>query len=435
MKNNPQVLRAWCMYDWANSAHALVVVSAIFPDYFVGVARQADGAPYINIFGFMIKSSIVFSYTIALSYTFILLLNPYLSALADYSGRKKRFMQFFVTLGALACAALFFFTKDTQALGIIAFGLSLVGFSGSMVFYNAYLPEIATEDKYDKISAQGFALGFLGSVILLCFNLSMILMPTFYAGISEGLACRISFLLTGIWWWSFAQYTFAYMPAGKALGATTNIWQASAERRAKVWYAILYPADELGKYLKVFIAGFFFYTMGLQTVMYVAAIFGKTELGIKTDMLIATILIIQLLAIVGALGMSRISNKWGNAHALRWSILVWIGVCFAAYFIDKTGFYVLAFVIGLMMGGIQSLSRATYAKLMPSDTADKASYFAIYEVADKLAIVLGTASYAFIEQMMGSARYSVVALAIYFAIGGLILLKLPSKKSYQTVDK
>lgn len=426
--NNPRTLTAWCMYDWANSAHALVVVSAIFPDYFVGVATY-NKTPYVYFFGYLVKNSVVFSYTIAISYTFIILLNPYLSALADYSGRKKSFMQVFVTLGALSCGALFFFTHDTQLLGIIAFGLSLVGFSGSLVFYNAYLPEIATEDRYDSVSAKGFALGFLGSVILLCFNLTMILMPAWYNGISEELACRVSFLLTGIWWFGFAQYTLACLPAGKGLETKMgqNMWQASAERRRKVWAEI----RNTNPYLKIFLIAFFFYNMGLQTVMYVAAIFGKSELKIPTAMLIATVLVIQLIAIAGALGMAQISKKRGNAFALRVAILVWIAACITAYFIDQVGFYVLAVIIGLLMGGTQTLSRSTFAKLMPANTPDKASYFAVYEMADKFAIVLGTASYGLIEQLMGSARYSVVALAIYFIVGGLILRQLPSKKSYQ----
>ncbi len=415
MKNNPHTLRAWCMYDWANSAHALVIVSAIFPDYFVAVATYQN-TPCVSIFGFLVKNSVVFSYTIAISYTFIVLLNPYLSARADSSGQKKIFMQAFVTLGASACASLFFFTQDTQLLGIIAFGLSLVGFSGSLVFYNAYLPEIATPDQYDALSARGFAWGFLGSVILLCFCLSMILMPKVYGGISESWACRISFLLTGAWWWGFAQYTLAMMPAGVGTG------QASAERRTKVW-------RELGgNYaLKTFVFAFFWYNMGLQTVMYVAAIFGKSELHIPTAMLIATILVIQLLAIVGALSMARLSKAKGNIFALRVAVVVWIGVCLAAYFINQVGFYILGVVIGWLMGGTQSLSRATFAKLMPADTPDRASYFAIYEMADKLAIVFGTASYALIEQVMGSARYSVVALAVYFAVGAFMLSRLRSK--------
>lgn len=432
MKNQPSTLNAWCIYDWANSAHALVIVSAIFPDYFVGVAKQPDGSPYINIFGFLIKNSVVFSYTIAISYTFIVLLNPYLSALADYSGKKKRFMQFFVTLGAVACGILFFFNKDTQALGIIAFALSLVGYSGSMVFYNAYLPEIATEDRYDSLSAKGFALGFLGSVLLLIFNLSMILMPKMYGGISEGMACRVSFLLTGIWWWGFAQYTLAFMPTGEALGRQGNIWQASAERRRQVWHTL--QKDNSLTFLRKFLWGFFFYTMGLQTVMYVAPIFGKSELHIPTDKLIATVLVLQLLAIGGAVGMAQISKRWGNINALISAILMWVIICLSAFLIDETGFYVLAVLIGLLMGGTQSLSRSTFAKLMPPETADKASYFAIYEMADKLAIAIGTVSYGLIEQIMGTARYSVVALALYFAIGGLLLWRIPSKKSYQNGD-
>jgi UMF1 family MFS transporter len=427
MKNNPQIIRAWCFYDWANSVHALVIVSMIFPVYYGSVTKSLDLGDKINFFGFLVKNSVLFSYTVSFSFLLVVLLNPFMTALADYTGRKKDFMRFFVYLGSISSASLFFFTAETITPSIIIFGLSLVGYSGSIVFYNAYLPEIATEDRFDQVSARGFAFGFVGSVILALLNLTMILMPATF-GLSEGLAVRCSFLLTGVWWWSFAQYTLAYLPASRRKIEQKDWLLKGIHELQKVVGELKHQ-----NLLKIFLLAFFFYNMGLQTIMYMAAVFGESELKIPGNNLIITVLLIQILAIVGSYGFAWLSSQYGNTGALRVAVVSFVGICGAAYFINQTGFYVLAAVIGLLMGGIQSLSRSTYAKLMPEDTPDKASYFGFYEVMDKLSIVLGTFSFGFIAQMTGSVRNSIVALAVFFTLGLLFLYWIPSRKTYQNL--
>jgi UMF1 family MFS transporter len=430
MKNNPKILRAWCFYDWANSVHALVIVSAIFPVYYGGVTTSEEFGKQVNFFGIWLKNSVLFSYTVSFSFLLIVLLMPILSSVADYTGGKKGFMRFFVYLGSFSSMALYFFTKDTLNISIILFGLSLVGYSGSLVFYNAYLPEIATEDQFDRISARGYALGFIGSVILMIFNLMMLLNPAWFGGISESLAARISFLTTGLWWWLFAEYTLWYLPKSSKINSKNQNWLWNGFQELN---KVLKEVKE-ETLLKTFLLAFFFYNMGLQTVMYVAAVFGESELHIPGTFLIVTVLLIQILAIFGSYGFAYLSEHYGNTYVLRLGVILWVMICGMAYFIDQTGFYVLACIIGLVMGGMQSLSRSTYAKLIPLNTTDRVSYFGFYEITDKLGIVLGTFTFGFIGQWLGSVRYSIVALAVYFAIGLFFLLLIPSRKSYHIAE-
>lgn len=426
-KNHPRTLRAWMIYDWANSAHALVIASAIFPVYYGEVTTSSNGSKMVLFFGWSIKNSVLFSYTVAAAFLSIALLIPLLSAIADYSGRKKSFMQFFVYLGACSTASLFFFTKHTLELSVIAFGLSLVGYAGSFVFYNAYLPEIATEDRFDEISAKGYSLGYLGGVVLLLFCLTMLLFPSWYGGISGNLAARLAFLLTGVWWISFAQITFLHLPKSSKKNPGKKQWVANGFiELKKVWLEVQPQMT-----LKTFLLGFFFTTMGLQTVMYIAAVFGETELKIPGQNLIVVILLIQLLAIAGAQGLSALSTISGNARVLQWAVMAWVGICVSAYFINQTGFYILACLIGVVMGGIQSLARSTYTKLIPEETEDKTSYYGFYDVMDKCATVCGTFSFGLIEHLTGNVRYSIVALAVFFLISLYFFLLIPSRQSYR----
>jgi MFS transporter, UMF1 family len=416
--------RAWIMYDWANSAHALVIVSAIFPVYYESVIKNISTNPQktIDIFGMMLSGNVLFSYTVALSFLVAVFLHPFLSVLADESGRKKAFMRFFVLLGGFSTLLLFFFTKENLFFSMLLLMLSLIGFSGSLVFYNAFLPEISQANEYDNLSAKGYMWGYVGSVLLMVQNLTMLLMPQFYGGISEGLACRISFLTVGIWWLIFGLYALYFLPKDnpkKVHNFSKNVFKKIAEIRQEV---------RNNNNLQNFLWGFFFYNMGLQTVMYIAGIFGESELKIKGGALIVTILLVQLLAIVGAYFFAFFSKKYGNVNTIFYGIFLWIGVCLSAYFINQTGFFVLAIVIGLLMGGMQSLSRATFAKFLPENTPKRNAYFAYYEITDKLGIVLGTFSYGFIAQLTGSVRNSVVALAVYFLVGSVFLFFLKREK-------
>ena len=428
-KNNPLIINAWCMYDWANSVHALVIVSSIFPVYFSAVAMGASGTHEIDFFGYIIKSSVLFSYTVSISFLITAALIPLCTAIADFTGRKKRFMKFFCYTGAASCMVLFFFTKETLTFSIFIFGLSLIGWSGSIVFYDSYLPEIATEDNFDRYSARGFSMGYLGSVILLLFNLSMILFPAFYGIADKGMPARISFFTVGVWWILFAQIPFKYLPAAKREEKQrAGNWIFNGFKELKKVYLQLQQQPYLAKFL----TAFFIYTMGLRTVMYVATIFGATELKLPSQSLIITVLLIQLVGIVGSFAFAWLSGIIGNIYALMIGVVIWIGICTGAYYTTEAKeFYVLACTVGMVMGGLQSLSRATYSKLIPENTKDTASYFSFYDVTEKLAIVIGTFIYGFVEQLTGSMRNSILALLVIFILGLILLYRIPSQKVYR----
>ena len=424
-KNDPKIISAWAMYDWANSVFALVITSTIFPIYYDAVTKSSEKMDMVSFWGFEVKNSVLFSYTISISFLIIAFINPILTAMADYSGKKKAFMQFFCYLGAAACIGLYFFDTEHISLGIIFFSLGLIGFSGSLVFYNSYLPEITDDENIDVVSAKGFTLGYIGSVILLIFLLVAI---TFYKELgfaSVGTVTKISFVLTGIWWAGFAQIPFRVLPNNVYAKSGEGSWILNGFKELiKVFRQVLKR-----KLLLIFLLAFFFYNAGAQTVMYVATIFGTSVLKLKSEQLILTILILQIVAIGGAYIFSFLSKKFGNIRALSVAIAVWIGICGWAHYVQASDFYYLAATVGLVMGGIQSLSRSTYAKLMP-ETEDTASYFSLYDFCDKISLVVGPAIYGIIEQRT-SARDSVLALMVFFIIGFVIIIFIPSKNIYE----
>lgn len=427
-KNNSTVTRAWCFYDWANSVYSLVITSTIFPIYYSAVATDsATKSTVVNFFGFQLQSSVLFSYAVSASFLIIAALSPFLTAIADYSGRKKLFMKLFCYIGALSCAGLYFFTRETFSLSVLLFVLASIGYSGSIVFYNAYLPEIATEDQYDRLSARGFSMGYIGSVLLLVFNLAMIMMPGWFgiAADNTSLAPRIAFLTTGIWWFGFAQYSFYHLPGNVYHRKPRGNWILNGFKELrKVFHQVV--ALPL---LKRFLLAYFFFNMGVQTAMYVATIFGIEELHLPDDALIITILIIQLVAIAGAYAFAALSKKFGNITALIIAVSIWIGICIGAYFISgQFDFYLLAAIVGTVMGGSQSLARSTYSKLIPASTLDHASFFSFYDVTEKISIVLGTLAYGAIAQLTGSMRNSILALMVFFALGLLFLFLMKNKK-------
>lgn len=421
-QNQKRVHRAWAMYDWANSAYNLVITSTIFPAYYLAVTtvKDADGAvsnDKVNFLGAQVTNSVLFDYALAAAYLLIAILSPVLSSIADYKGNKKSFMRLFCYIGSFSCCGLFFFTSDTVELGVILAAVAAAGFYGSLVFYNSFLPEIATESQRDKLSAQGFAYGYIGSVILQLVCFVFVMSPDTF-GITDGMACRISFLLVGIWWFVWAQIPFRRLPEGKPLEQHPehNVLYNGFHELKKVWGQM----KQL-PVLKTYLGAFFLYSMGVQTVMLAATIFGAKELKLETGQLIMTILIIQLVAIAGAFIMSKLSEKFGNLNVLLFVVLMWIGICIAAYYTTTAmEFYIIATVVGLVMGGIQSLSRSTYSKLMP-ETKDTTSFFSFYDVTEKIAIVIGMFSFGFIEDMTGSMRNSIIALITFFALGAFVL--------------
>lgn len=416
--NDSRHIRAWCTYDWANSVYSLVITSAIFPVYYQAVAVNDDGGDRINFLGLHIVNSVLYSYALSLSFLIVAALLPLLSGMADYMGRKKFFMRAFATIGSLSCMGLYFFTTHTLIWGVFCCMMASIGFSGSLVFYDAYLPEIVTPDKYDSVSAKGYSWGYYGSVILMVLCMLVIQFHDSLGIPNAALATRISFLLVGLWWIGFAQVTFSVLPDNpynKHPGA--HIYREGYLALVKVWKSLRnLPA------LRNFLFAYFFFNMGVQTVMYLAATFGEKELRLPELNLLVTVLLIQLVAAIGANVFAKFSERRGNKMALMVMIVIWIGVCFSAYFVTGAyGFYAIATVVGMVMGGIQSLSRATYSKLLPEDSTDHASYFSFYDVTYNICIVFGTFSYGLIEQITGSMRNSTLVLTVFFIIGFSIL--------------
>ncbi|MBC6368354.1 MFS transporter [Algoriphagus sp. AK58] len=426
LTNKHKIQGAWAMYDWANSVYSLVITSTIFPVYYNIVTKGVDGSDLVNFFGFEVVNTVLYSYSISFSFFVIALISPLLSGIADASGRKLGFMKFFAYLGSLSCIGLFFFDGSNLEFGILCSVFASIGYAGSIVFYNAYLPEIASEEEYDFLSARGFALGYIGSVILLVFNLLTIQFPEWF-GFPEGsFSARLSFLITGIWWAAFSQIPFRFLPKNPF---KKSIHKGLLSKGYKEIRSVLNQV-KTRPVMSRFLASFFFYSMGVQTVMYLAASFGDKELGLPGDQLILTVLIIQFVAIGGSYLFAFVSGKFGNKISLMIMVLIWIGICGAAYYVYSVyEFYALAFVVGMVMGGIQSLSRSTYSKLIPEETTDHASYFSFYDVTEKLAIVLGTFTYGAIEQWTGSMRNSAVSLGIFFLVGlgFLVLVTIPKK--------
>ncbi|MES2520141.1 MAG: MFS transporter [Bacteroidota bacterium] len=428
MKNNPKTLTAWTMYDWANSVHSLTITSAIFPIYFpIAAVMMPSKSTKLDFLGLQLENTVIYSYAVSLGFLLLAFSVPLVSAISDYTGRKKVFMKMYCYLGAISCMILYFFKEGNYYLGTFAFLFSIVGWGGSIVFYNSYIPEIATEDRYDSLSARGFTMGYLGSVILLIQNLTMVLKPEWYGGITGGEASRISFLTVGIWWIIFAQIPFHYLPETKKVQKQAGNWIFNGFKELKKVFGELQKLE----ITKKFLLAFFFYNMGAQTVMYLGALFGGQELNLPSDALIVTILLIQLVAIPGAYIFSKLSEKMGNTKSLSIIVIIWIVICIAGYFVySRNEFYILATGIGFVMGGIQSLSRSTYAKMLPENTADTASYFSFYDVCDRLSTVIGTFMFGLVNQLSGSMRMSLLFLTIIFTIGLIILSRIPSKKIY-----
>jgi MFS transporter, UMF1 family len=423
--NDKKIVRAWYMFDWANSVYSLVITSSIFPLYFKAVAKTGN-SDLVDFFGFSLKNSTLLSYTISVSFLIVATILPFLSGMADYSGRKKSFMMFFVWLGALSCMGFYFFDSIGDLNWAITCALfANIGYSGSLVFYDAFLKEIVTEDRYDKTSARGYSMGYYGSVIMMLLSLVLIFNYQTFGFETEGSATRFVFLAVGVWWIGFSLIPFAILPESpRHEGEETSLWTKGYQEIRKVWQSLSGLPD-----LKKYLWSFFFFNMGVQTVMFLATLFGTDVLHLGSAELIPTILIIQLVGAIGAVLFARLSGKKGNRFTLTLLITIWIGICIGAYFItNKYEFFALAAIVGLVMGGIQALARATYSKLIPEGTNDTSSYFSFYDVTWNLSLVVGTFSYGLIDQITGSMRYSALALAVYFIIGMFLLRTVKSQK-------
>ncbi len=431
-KGSKKLINAWAFYDWANSVYSLVISSAIFPIYY-GVLFADNNL--VRFWGYEFKNTALISFVMAAAFVVVALMSPLLSGIADYIGNKKRFMKIFVYMGSVSCIGLYWFTLDTLLMGYIFYFLAMIGLWASLVFYNSYLPDIAHPEQQDRASAKGFSMGYIGSVLLLLFNLAMVMQPQWFGiGGTESeaamTAMKYSFITVGLWWALFSQYSFFYLPKGNHEVKVTRaiFWNGYKELRS-VWQQL----KELSR-LKRFLPAFFMYSMALQTVLLVAAYFGEEEIawastGEKTSGLIISILLIQLVGILGAILTARASQRFGNIITLVVINMIWASLCWYAYYINTPlQFYTVAGLVGMVMGGLQSLSRSTYSKLLP-DTQDTTSFFSFYDVTEKVGIVIGMLLFGVIDQITGSMRNAILFFILFFVLGAFMLMRVPNQRA------
>lgn len=433
-KGDPRVIRGWTMYDWANSVYSLTITTAIFPVFYLAVTHLGDVDLVKERYGLPAQS--LYSYALSAGFLLVAIVIPLLSGIADHTGRKKTFLKAFCYLGSASCIGLFFFGLDTLWIGLFLVMMASVGFSGSLIFYDAFLPEIAEPKDHDRVSAQGYTMGYIGSVILLIFNLTMVMQPTWF-GIAEGtdLPARISFIAVGLWWAGFAQFAFRVLPNNPyGRKASGDILLNGYRELRKVWRQL-----KSTRRLRAFLTAFFVFNMGVQTVMYLAVTYAKEEVKavdgtgaivpISDASLILSILIIQLVAIGGAFLFVWLSKRVGNVNTLIIGCITWILLCAFAYTIQWAWeFYALATGVGLVMGGTQALSRSTYSKFLP-DTMDHASYFSFYDVSYYVGTVLGTFAYGMVYQLTDDLRNTVIIIGSFFVLALLLLFMVPSKET------
>jgi UMF1 family MFS transporter len=425
-KGTPKLMQAWAFYDWANSVYTLVIASTIFPIYYGALFRQ-KGIEEIQLAGFTIQSDALIPYVTAIGFLIIAFISPLLSGIADYLGNKKFFLKFFCYLGSISCMSLYFFSLENIVISLLFYLLALIGFWGSLVFYNSYLPDIAPKEQQDRISAKGFSLGYIGSVVLLLICLAMVLLVDESKAIQM---MRYSFVLVGIWWIGFSQYTYYFLPNHRNdKKLHVDIIFNGFKELNKVWQQIKHIVA-----LRRYLGAFFVYSMAVQTIMIIAAYFGEKEVNWGNDSkrtigLIVSILVIQLVAIFGAWITSKLVAKHGNIKVLIVLNYLWICICTYAYFvITPNDFYIAAFCVGLVMGGIQSLSRSTYSKLIPTDAKDTTSFFSFYDVAEKIGIVIGMLTYGYIADITGRIQNAILFLILFFIVGLLLLFRVPKNK-------
>ena len=423
LKNDKKTIRAWTFYDWANSVYPLVISSAIFPIFYEKITKNNLGGSIPFCGGEFINTAF-YGYVVAVSYLIVAFSSPLLSGIADYSDSKKKFLQLFCYLGSFSCIALSFFSTDYIILSMLALILASVGYWGSLVFYNAYLPEIADPDQHDKISARGFAMGYVGSSLLL---IVILVLAVFTKTIPK---IQYTFALVGIWWLGFAQVTFRRLSSsGKPQAEKTHLLSSGYKELKNVWVDLKHRLQ-----LRRYLASYFMYNMGVQTIMIMAVPFATKAIlwddeKQQQQSLIVSILIIQFLGVAGAFLMSKLSSVIGNIKTIGITILIWMAICVYTYLMVDTPmeFYIVAASVGLVMGGIQALSRSTYSKMLP-ETKDHASYFSFYDVSEKIGLAIGTTTFGLIEDLTGGIRNSVLSLILIFIVGFILLLRVPKEQ-------
>ena len=427
IKNDPREIFGWIVYDWANSGFYTTVVAALFGDYLTRLtqAQLGDNGTILSIGPFLLTAKSLAPFTVGTSVFLQVFLLPVLGALGDYSILKKKLMLLFCYGGAAAACGLFFLAAGRHIFGAAVFVIANVCFGASIVFYNSFLPDIASEDQRDKVSSRGYAWGYMGGGVLLALNLAMVFLAE-RIGISTGMAVRLSLLSAGVWWGGFSIITFQRLrnrPAARGLPADKNYLTAALSELGST-FKELRRLPETFKYL----IGYLFYNDGIQTVISVSGVFLGQELfvarGLETPpaFLLGILLTVQFIAFFGALGFERLARMIGTKRAILVSLVGWLGVVTYSYaFLHKVSeAWVLAVFIALVLGGSQALSRSLFSQMVPRGR--EASFFGLYEISERGTSWLGPIVFAEVVAYTGSYRQAILSLVVFFVIGTIVLL-------------
>ncbi len=428
MTDKKQVF-GWAMYDWANSAFATTVSVAIFPIYFSDVVVPEEG---FTICGTLFDATVLFGFMSSLYALLIFICAPVLGAVADFSASKKKFLMVFCYGGSLFTIMLFFCGSGDVWLSMILFFLAQIGFVGGNIFYDAFLPQIASEEKLDWVSGKGFAYGYIGGGLQFAISLALIATHD-YIGISKELAARTAMVMAGLWWAGFSIFTFIYL---KEPGTTAKKHYSYSSLPKWIAYSKIGIQRTLStakkvkrfKHLVLFLVAYMIYNDAIQTVIKMSAIYGLDELKIAQTNIMITLLIIQFLAFFGALFFSYLAGKISPKKALMVTLILWTFIVTYGYFITSSGgFLFLGVMVGCVLGGSQALSRSLYGSIIPVNAS--AEFYGFYSVFSKFSTIWGTAIFAFIRHFTGSSRNAIISLAAFFIIGFILLSMVNMEKA------
>jgi len=429
--NDRHEIFGWAMYDWANSAFATTVSAVFLGPYLTTLAKAAsDKNGFVYLLGIQIAPASFLPYAVSLSALLQVLILPILGAIADYSHLRKRMLMIFTTLGATATTLLFFVEGNLWWLGGVLYLIASLSFAACIVFYNSYLPDIASEDQRDRVSSFGWALGYLGGGLLLVFNLAFYQTSAWIFGeANTGLAVRLNLASAGIWWMGWSIWTFMTLRSRngvpKLFGGEAYLKIGFREMAATLHEMRRYPQT-----LR-FLLAYLIYNDGVQTVVVTAAIFGAEALKISQSTLVLVILMVQLVAFFGALLFGRIAGLVSAKTAVLISLVIWSGTAFYTYgfLSSEFEFWLLGGVIGLVLGGSQALSRSIYAQMIPKDR--EAEFFSFYELADRGSSLLGPLVFGLTNQWLGSLRYAALSVSFFFVAGLALLTRVNVQKAIQ----
>lgn len=422
-KNDRASLRAWAMYDWANSAYSTVIAGAVLPAFFVESVVPGDT---YRIFGRQWEADGLWGLVAGFGPLVMFLIVPILGAIADFSASKRKFLMFFAMTGSVFTILLFLAAPGRVGTTIGLFLLAQMGFVAANVFYDGFLPDLTTDDTIDRESSRGFALGYIGGGVYLLVAVALIFTEPFGAEATT----RLTLAGAGAWWMGFSLWAIPRIPE---TGASQPIPDRLANRsRAGAYLRIGFgrtwaTARRLPKFpqLLLFVVAFVFYNDGVQTTINVSSAYASGTLDLDLTTIILAFLIVQFIAYFGALGFGNLAYRVGIKRALLTSLAVWTGVAVAAFFLPAGAsipFLGLAVVIGFILGGVQALSRSLYGSMIPE--AASAEFYGFYSVFSKFSAIWGPFLFAFVGALAGSSRYAILSLVAFFALGGLLLSRV-----------